>query len=225
MSRLGKRKKWELNTSMPRVFEPILKAEESGDYEMKGHWHERVFDNDRPITIELGCGKGLFLLELARRYPERNFVGVDLKGHRFFTGAQQAEDEGLTNIAFLRLPVEMIERVFAPGELSEFWLTFSDPQPKDFRDTKRITSPIFMARYLNTSREGCVVHIKTDSALIYRRAKQSWQDKLTVDSTDVHGELLGRIDEEFRPVLEFQSPYEKRWVKEGRTIYYLRFPL
>ncbi len=225
MARLGKRKKWELNVGLPRVFEPTLKAEESGNHDLRGHWHERVFENDRPITVELGCGKGLFLLELARRYPERNFVGVDLKGHRFWTGAQQAHDEGLTNAAFLRLPVEMIDRVFAPGELSEFWLTFSDPQPKDFRDTKRITSPIFMARYLKTSREGGLVHIKTDSALIYRRAKQAWQDKLLEDSTDVHGELLGRVDEEFRPVLEFQSPYEKRWVKEGRNIYYLRFPL
>lgn len=225
MARLGKRKKWELNEDLPRVFEPTLKAEGTGNYDLRGLWHERVFENDRPITIELGCGKGLFLLELARRYPERNFVGVDLKGHRFWTGAQQAHEEGLTNVAFLRLPVEMIERVFAPGELSEFWLTFSDPQPKDFRDTKRITSPIFMARYLRTSQEGGLVHIKTDSALIYRRAKQAWKDKLLEDSTDVHGELLSRVDEEFRAVLEFQSPYEKRWVREGRNIYYLRFPL
>ncbi|MFT5200423.1 MAG: tRNA (guanine-N7-)-methyltransferase [Planctomycetota bacterium] len=225
MARLGKRNKWALNGELPRVFEPTLKAEGSETYELRGLWHESAFGNDNPITVELGCGKGVFLLELARRYPERNFIGVDMKGHRFWTGAQQAHDEGLTNLAFLRLPVEMIERVFAPGELDEFWLTFSDPQPKDFRDTKRITSPIFMARYLNASRPGSLVHIKTDSELIYRRAKQSWQDKLLVDSTDVHGELLGRIDEEFRPILEFQSPYEQRWVKEGRNIYYLRFPL
>ncbi|MCP5020324.1 MAG: tRNA (guanosine(46)-N7)-methyltransferase TrmB [bacterium] len=207
------------------MFEPTLKVEGQENYDLRGHWHGRVFENNQPITIELGCGKGLFLLELARRYSKRNFIGVDLKGHRFWTGAQQAHDEGLANVAFLRLPVEMIERVFAPGELSEFWLTFSDPQPKDFRDTKRITSPIFMARYLRTSREGGLVHIKTDSALIYRRAKQAWQDKLLEDSTDVHGELVNRVDENFRTLLEFQSPYEKRWVREGRKIYYLRFPL
>ncbi|MDF1836623.1 MAG: tRNA (guanosine(46)-N7)-methyltransferase TrmB, partial [Planctomycetota bacterium] len=163
--------------------------------------------------------------ELARRYPDRNFVGVDLKGHRFWTGAQQAHDEGLDNVAFLRLPVELIERVFAPGELAEFWLTFSDPQPKDTRDTKRITSPIFMERYLRVSQPGCLVHIKTDSALIYERAKESWQDKIQEDSTDVHGELLERTLGEFREVLEFKSPYEQRWVREGRNIYYLRFPL
>jgi tRNA (guanine-N7-)-methyltransferase len=225
MARLGKRKKWELNGELPRVFEPILKAENSDHSELRGHWHGQVFGNKNPITIELGCGKGVFLLELARRYPDRNFVGVDLKGHRFWTGAQQAHDEGLTNVAFVRMPVEMIERVFAPGELAEFWLTFSDPQPKDFRDTKRITSPIFMARYLNASGPGSLVHIKTDSHLIYRRAKQSWQDKLLVDSADVHGELLDRIDEDFRPILEFKSPYEQRWIREGRNIYYLRFPL
>ncbi|MCA9000367.1 MAG: tRNA (guanosine(46)-N7)-methyltransferase TrmB [Planctomycetes bacterium] len=225
MARLNKRKKWELNGELPRVFEPPLRVEEAGHSGLRGRWHADVFGNERPITIEIGCGKGLFILELARRYPERNFIGVDLKGHRFYTGAQKAHDEGLENLAFVRMSAETIERVFAPGELSEFWLTFSDPQPKDFRDTKRITSPIFMARYASVSKPGALVHIKTDSNLIYRRAMHSWGDRMLVESQDVHGELLDRMDEEFREILAFQSPYEQRWVREGRTIYYLRFPL
>ena len=114
----------------------------------KGQWAQAVFGNDHPITLELGCGKGEYTVGLARRHPERNFIGVDIKGHRFWRGAKdEPEEEGLGNVAFLRTKIEFVQNFFAAGEVSEIWLTFSDPQPKDEKGTKRITSEIFLRRY------------------------------------------------------------------------------
>ncbi|MEZ6020686.1 MAG: tRNA (guanosine(46)-N7)-methyltransferase TrmB [Planctomycetota bacterium] len=187
MSRLAKQAKWRLNAVNARVYEPGLMIPGDTVFEHRGAWHERVFGNDKPITVELGCGKGTFAVELARRFPERNIVGVDVKGHRFFTGVQMADELGLDNLAFLRISVQEIERAFAPGEVDEIWLTFSDPQPKDGRGTKRITSGRFFERYRRVGRPGARAHIKTDSPLVYSLALEELGPDFLMQSDDVHG--------------------------------------
>ena len=144
----GKLWKWEENAEMDNVFEPDLQeAVQGAEHEYKGKWHEKVFGNANPITLELGCGKGEYTVGLARKWPNRNFVGVDIKGHRFWRGAKTANQDGLTNVAFLRTRIEFIDQFFGPGEVADIWLTFSDPQPKDEKGTKRITSGKFIERY------------------------------------------------------------------------------
>ena len=129
----------------PHVFEYPYSVVDDVPFDMKGHWGERFFKNDRPIVLELGCGRGEYTVGLGRLFPEKNFIGVDIKGARMWTGATESLRAGMTNVAFLRTQIEIIDRFFAPGEVSEIWLTFSDPQMK--KATKRLTSTYFMERY------------------------------------------------------------------------------
>jgi tRNA (guanine-N7-)-methyltransferase len=140
-----KLRKWAENATFNHVFEPDLKEAVRGvDADVKGEWAKEVFLNDNPITLELGCGKGEYTVGLAKQYPNRNFIGVDIKGHRFWRGAKTAKEESIPNVAFLRTKIEFIDRYFDKDEVSEIWLTFSDPQPKDEKGTKRITSPVYI---------------------------------------------------------------------------------
>ena len=149
------------------------------------------FGNDRPITLELGCGKGEYTVGLARRHPDRNFIGVDIKGHRFWRGAKTSSEEGLDNVAFLRTKIEFVQNFFAEGEVAEVWLTFSDPQPKDEKGTKRITSEVFLKRYQQFMVPGGLIHVKSDSELLYalskeggwRLASPSWRTARTFTGT------------------------------------------
>ena len=143
----GKLWKWNENAEFSHVFEPDLQSIVDGATLNKGVWAEKVFENDHPVVLELGCGKGEYTVGLARRHPEVNFIGVDIKGHRFWRGAKTSEQEGLNNVAFLRTRIEFVQNFFAPNEVSEVWLTFSDPQPKDEKGTKRITSELYLERY------------------------------------------------------------------------------
>ena len=147
------------------VFQYPYSVVEQVPFEMKGRWNECYFRNDHPIVLELGCGKGEYTVELAKLYPEVNFIGVDIKGARMWTGATQALQEGLKNVAFLRTNIEVIDRFFTPGEVTEIWLTFSDPQMKNPR--KRLTSTWFMQRYRHFLAEGGIVHLKTDSNFLF----------------------------------------------------------
>ena len=142
----------------PHVFEPTF-----GDapFEMRGRWGSDFFHNDNPIVLELGCGRGEYTVGLAKLFPEKNFIGVDIKGARMWTGATQSLREGMANVAFLRTQIEFIEKYFAPGEVAEIWLTFSDPQMK--KVTKRLTSTYFLARYRNILADGGIIHLKTAS--------------------------------------------------------------
>ena len=184
-----------------------------------------MFGNDRPITLELGCGKGEYTVGLARRHPERNFIGVDIKGHRFWRGAKTSEEEGLSYVAFLRTKIEFVQNFFAEGEVSEVWLTFSDPQPKDEKGTKRITSEVFLRRYQQFMKPGGLIHVKSDSPLLYALSKEGWTEAgfpILEDSADVYGDLIHRVDPEFSDVLRIRTYYESRWLEEGKLIHYLR---
>ena len=220
-----KLKKWAENANFNHVFEPDLQAAVKGvDGEMKGKWSE-IFKNDNPITVELGCGKGEYTLGLAKMYSERNFIGVDIKGHRFWRGAKTAQEENIPNVAFLRTRLEFIDRFFEKEEVSEVWLTFSDPQPKDEKGTKRITSPVYIERYKNILKPGSLINVKTDSVLLYDLSKEGYVEKgydIQIDSRDVYGELVHEVSEELRQALEIKTYYEKRWLSEGKKIHFIQ---
>ena len=151
--------------SYPHVFEYPYSVVDEVPFDMKGRWHEDFFRNDHPIVLELGCGRGEYTVGLARLYPDKNFIGVDIKGARMWTGATEALREGLSNVAFLRTNIEIIDRFFAEGEVAEIWLTFSDPQMK--KVTKRLTSTFFMTRYRRFLQDRGRIHLKTDSNFLF----------------------------------------------------------
>ena len=139
------------------------------DHEIKGNWNKRMFSKDQPIVLELGCGKGEYTIDLAQRNPQFNYIGVDIKGARLWKGAKYAHEHSLGNVAFLRTRIEFITAFFAPGEVSEIWLTFSDPQMKS--ENSRLSSPLFLERYRSFMKPGGVVHLKTDSRFLHEYTK------------------------------------------------------
>ncbi|MGB1031146.1 MAG: tRNA (guanosine(46)-N7)-methyltransferase TrmB [Flavobacteriales bacterium] len=222
----GKLKKWNENKTFDHVFEPPLDEIIQGLEFMKGEWKNGVFPNDNPITLELGCGKGEYSVALGRMYPDRNFIGVDIKGHRFWRGAKTVKEEGLTNVAFVRTKIEFISQFFAENEVDEIWLTFSDPQPKDDKGSKRLTSPKFIDRYKKFIKPGGLIHVKTDSPLLYEYTMEELNKlkyEVLVHSDDVHGKLVHEVEPELAEILSVRTHYETIWSEKGRTINYIRF--
>lgn len=213
--------------SYPHVFEYPFNAMQDVPFEMKGHWDERFFRNDNPIVLELGCGRGEYTVGLARLYPDKNFIGVDIKGARMWSGATESLNEGLRNVAFLRTNIEIIDRFFAPGEVAEIWLTFSDPQMK--KATKRLTSTYFMERYRRFLTDGGRIHLKTDSNFLFTYTRyMTAHNGLPVEfCTDdlYHSPLTAQPDSEEARILGIQTYYEQQWMARGLNIKYLRFRL
>ena len=143
---------------------PFAVLKEQG-FPLKGNWHKDFFNNDNPIVLELGCGKGEYAVGLARKFPDKNFIGIDIKGARMWTGASQARNEGLKNVAFLRTNIELLPNFFAAGEVAEIWITFPDPQMKKVR--KRLTGTRFLDLYREVLKDNGIVHLKTDSPFLY----------------------------------------------------------
>ncbi len=217
--------------------EPSASEKPEGDFYLRGHWNESFFHNDRPIVLELGCGRGEYTVGLGRRYPDKNYIGVDIKGARMWTGAQEALKEGLKNVAFLRTNIEFISFFFAPDEISEIWLTFSDPQMK--KVTKRLSSTYFLQRYRKFMQSGGLIHLKTDSNFLFTYTEEmlkannispiaktrnlyaepvsgTWSPK--ADSTTPQEPLIGIAS-------SIQTYYEQMWRGRGIDIKYLCFPL
>lgn len=212
----------------PHVFECPFAWDETQTFDMKGNWNTRFFGNNNPIVLELGCGRGEYTVGLARLYPDKNFIGVDIKGARMWTGATEALNEGMKNVAFLRTHIEMIDRFFATGEVSEIWLTFSDPQMK--KATKRLTSTFFMERYRHFLTDNGKIHLKTDSNFLYtytRYMTGANQLPILFDTDDLYNSTLTSLpatDEQAR-ILSIQTYYEQQWMARGLTIKYLSFCL
>ncbi len=203
---------------------PLLKQEQ-----FAGKWHT-VFGNSNPIVLELGCGKGEYTVGLARRYPEKNFIGVDIKGARMWTGAKQANEQGINNAAFLRTNIEMITQFFCEDEVSEIWLTFSDPQMK--KPTKRLTHSGFLDRYRLILREDGLIHLKTDSRFLYTYTLELLRANSIVPlvaTDDLYGTLAAGNETSAGsrqlPDLDIRTYYEQMWLDRGLTIKYLRFSL
>lgn len=189
-------------------------------FPLQGRWSTH-FKNDYPITLELGCGKGEYTVGLARKYPGKNFIGIDIKGARMWKGATQALKEKITNATFLRTRVELLNRFFSENEVSEIWITFPDPQPK--KETKRLTSPRFLNLYLSFLQPGAVIHLKTDSRLLHdytRQVVETWEGfNLLQADTDVHNSGRQPAD----PLVSVRTFYEDIFLAEGKPITYLKF--
>lgn len=201
----------------PHVFEPDGNTILTSDYEMKGHWNEKFFGHAKPIILELGCGRGEYTVELAKRSPEFNFIGVDIKGARMWKGAQESLTLKLDNVAFLRCRIEFLFRMFAPDEISEIWITFPDPQARKPR--KRLTSSRFINMYLNMLSPGGRIHLKTDSPILheYTLSLLKWNgmipDRCTADL------YATEVDD----VLSIRTHYESGFLQIGKPITYLSF--
>ncbi len=192
------------------------------DHPMKGHWHRDFFHNDRPIVLELGCGKGEYTVALAERDPSRNYIGIDIKGARMWRGAKTATERGMTNVGFLRTRIEFIGALFAEGEVSEIWITFPDPQLKTRRARKRLTGPMFLALYARILAPGGRIHLKTDSQHLYAYTNaviERFGLPCEVSNPDIYGS--GFADE----VLSVKTAYETRFLGMGLPITYTRFGL
>ena len=184
-------------------------------FDMKGHWCEEYFKNNNPIVLELGCGKGEYTVELARLYPDVNFIGVDIKGARMWTGATLALNDGLKNVAFLRTNIEIMDRFFAHNEVNEIWLTFSDPQMKNPR--KRLTSTYFMERYRRFLVDGGTVHLKTDSNFLFTYTSYMVDTNhlpLIFRTEDLYHQ--DGLDDETKKILSIQTYYERMWLERGQ---------
>ena len=206
------------------VFQYPFSVLENVPFDMKGHWCDDYFKNNHPIVLELGCGKGEYTVGLARLFPDVNFIGVDIKGARMWTGAKQALAEGLDNVAFLRTNIEMIDRFFASDEVREIWLTFSDPQMKNAR--KRLSSTYFMNRYRRFLVDGGVVHLKTDSNFLFTYTSlmvEKNQLPLLQKTADLYH--TADVDEATRHILSIQTYYESMWMERGLNIKYMKFRL
>lgn len=220
----GKLEKFAEMETFKNVFQYPFSVLENVPFDMKGHWCDDYFKNSHPIVLELGCGKGEYTVGLARLFPDVNFIGVDIKGARMWTGAKQALAEGLDNVAFLRTNIEMIDRFFAPDEVREIWLTFSDPQMKNAR--KRLSSTYFMNRYRHFLVDGGVVHLKTDSNFLFTYTSlmvEKNQLPLLQKTADLYH--TADVDEATRRILSIQTYYESMWMERGLNIKYIKFRL
>ena len=219
---MGKNKleKFADMASYPHVFEYPYSAVDNVPFEMKGNWHKEFFKNNNPIVLELGCGRGEYTVGLGRMFPDVNFVGVDIKGARMWTGATESLESGMQNVAFLRTNIEIIDRFFAPDEVAEVWLTFSDPQMK--KATKRLTSTYFMERYRKFLIDGGIIHVKTDSNFMFTYTKYMIEkNQLPVDVMTEDLYHSGMADE----ILGIRTYYEQQWLDRGLNIKYIKFHL
>ncbi len=220
MGRVSKITRFMEMREFPHVFEPDGKEILTRDYYMKGKWNRDFFRNGNPVVLELGCGKGEYTVDLARRFPVRNFIGVDIKGSRMWKGARESISDGLGNVAFLRTRIEFIERMFGPGEVEEIWITFPDPQLKKPR--KRLTSSVFLSRYQKLLIPGGKIHLKTDSEILHQYTIEMLAAnsiKPLTTTADLYGSL---IDSD---ILAIRTYYESKFLEVGKKITYLTFEL
>lgn len=198
---------------------PFSVLQEKG-FELRGKWGEKFFRNDNPIVLELGCGKGEYTVGLARQFPGKNFIGVDIKGARMWTGATQAKTEGLKNVAFIRTGIELLPNFFSNDEVSEIWITFPDPQMK--KERKRLTSTRFLELYRQVAIDKALIHLKTDSPFLYTYTHYLVAANglnAIADTDDLYG--CGPVGD----VLQIKTFYEQQWLDRGLTIKYICFEL
>lgn len=218
----NKLKRFKENETFDNVIQPTREEAVSGDFEFKGNW-KSFFKNDNPIVLELGCGKGEYTVGLARMNPNVNYIGIDIKGARFWRGAKTALEEGLPNVAFLRTQIELVEHFFGAEEVSEIWITFPDPQIKYKRTKHRMTNPVFLDRYAKILKPGGYINLKTDSEFMHGYTLGLLHGlgyEIEYANHDVY-KNHGSPSE----VLNIQTFYEKQYLEQGKPITYVRFRL
>lgn len=219
----NKLKKFKEMETLPGVYQYPFSVISSETCPLKGKWHKEVFFNDNPIVLELGCGKGEYTIGLAKMFPNKNFIGIDIKGARMWTGAKQRAESDLKNAAFLRTNIEVLDRFFETGEVDEIWITFPDPQMKRVR--KRLTSTTFLNLYSKVLKPGGIIHLKTDSPFLYTYTHilaETNGIKTIADTKDLYANPEAVGDSE---ILNIKTFYEQQWLERGLTIKYIAFPL
>lgn len=207
---------------LPNIIE--LAHFEKGDYAgIRGNWNRDVFCNSNPVTLELACGKGDYILALSRKFPNRNYVGIDIKGDRLWKGAQYALDHEMHNVRFLRVFIDHIENYFAPGEVSEIWITFPDPYPSTTKERKRLTSPHFLNKYRNIIKPESPIHLKTDDRKLFDYTREVRSSEHGVHVLEIIEDVYG--NDKINSLLNIQTYYEKKHLAAGKTIRYMRFCL
>ncbi|RYE28709.1 MAG: tRNA (guanosine(46)-N7)-methyltransferase TrmB [Sphingobacteriaceae bacterium] len=200
------------------TFENVLQLTEG--HALKGKWQADQFKNENPLVLELACGKGEYAVEMARKFPDRNFIGIDYKGNRIWRGAKTALEEGIDNVAFLRIQIEGITDFYAINEVSEIWITFPDPQPQVGRERKRLTSPRFLDYYRQILQPGGFIHLKTDNDDLYNYTLVKIAEqhlKIHISTNDLyHSEYADEI-------LSIKTYYEKKYLQNNKNINYVKF--
>jgi tRNA (guanine-N7-)-methyltransferase len=218
--------KFAKNETFDHVFQPHFSDVFDKDFHMKGQWRKQFFKNDNPLILELGCGKGEYTIGLAKRYPDKNFLGMDIKGARLWRGATTIAEENIPNAGFVRTRIDFIKSFYAQGEVDEIWITFPDPQLREAKEKKRLTSRLFMDRYLKILKPGGIVHLKTDSPELYEftvgQIKMHGYESLE-DTDDLYGERIEDLDSETADILSIRTFYESMWLEQGLKIHYLKF--
>ena len=217
-----KLKRFEEIKTFPNVLEPPVME----TYSNKGKWHQEIFKNDKPIVLELGCGKGEYSVGLAKLYPDKNFVGIDIKGNRIYIGAKECLEKGIDNVMFLRTRIDFINNFFDTNEVDEIWLTFSDPQPKKPR--KRLSSKLFIDRYRKFLKKDGKIHMKTDSDLLFEFTEEeikAHKYKCHELTWDVYGDYHNGLSEQEKKLFEIRTHYEKLFTSKGSVIKYCCFSL
>ena len=221
MGSKNKLKRFNQNLTFSNVIQPEREEVTSGKFRLKGKWRQNFFKNDRPIVVELGCGKGEYSVYLAQQYPEKNFVGIDIKGARFWAGAKESLELGLSNVGFLRTQIELIEDIFEENEVDEIWITFPDPQIKFKRTKHRLTNPAFLDRYRRILQPEGRIHLKTDSEFLHGYTLGLLEGKgWEVDYA--HHDVYGNPHSP-QHVTAIQTHYERLFMEKGRLITYLSF--
>ena len=216
----NKLKKFAEMETLQCVFQYPFARLQNESFPLRGKWNQEYFHNTNPIVLELGCGKGEYAVGLASRFPDKNYIGIDCKGARMWTGAPQATTLGLSNVAFLRTDIELINSFFAENEVSEIWITFPDPQMKKVR--KRLTGTRFLSLYRNILCDGGLVHLKTDSPFLYTYTHALVQGNNFVTDIDTDNLYSSDIVDD---ILDIKTYYERQWLSRGLTIKYIKFHL
>jgi len=220
MGSKNKLKRFKENESFANVIQPTRESLLADDFQYKGNW-SAFFGNSNPIVVELGCGKGEYSVGLARKNPNVNYIGIDIKGARFWQGAKKALEEKLPNVAFVRTQIELVTHVFAPAEVSELWITFPDPQYKFKRTHHRLTNPNFLMKYKQILKPNGIVHLKTDAAFLHGYTLgvlDGWNIKPEMAHHDVYQYVHAPAD-----VIGIQTFYEQQYRERGIPITYLKF--
>lgn len=218
----NKLRKFAENETFDNLFQTSFEEVWGIDHPMKGKWNSEYFKNSNSIVLELGCGKGEYTVNLAKMFPEKNFIGIDIKGARLWKGAKEAYEAKMKNVAFLRTRIENIVSFFSEGEVSEIWITFPDPQPRPARATKRLSSSKFLTYYQKFMRNNGVLHLKTDSQGLHEYTKALVEQnclKVHICTNDLYGS--GIAD----PILSIKTYYENIFLEQEKPITYLRFEL
>ena len=221
MGSKNKLKRFKENETFGNVIQPTRGQAENDALQLKGNWRKEFFKNENTLVLELGCGKGEYSIELARRHPDKNFLGIDIKGARFWRGAKTALEENLNNVGFLRTQIELIDLLFAENEVDEIWITFPDPQIKYKRTKHRLTNADFLNKYKKILKHEGVVHLKTDSEFMHGYTLGLLHG-LSEDIEYAHHDVYGN-EHSPEDVTGIQTYYESQYLEKNKKITYVRF--